>query len=90
MREMAAVVHGWVQGVWFRGWTRETARAIGVTGWVRNLADGTVEVLAHGTDQQLDRLEAALWQGPPLARVTGIESSRADTDAPLPNFSVRR
>jgi acylphosphatase len=90
MREMAAVVHGRVQGVWFRGWTRETARAIGVTGWVRNLPDGTVEVLAHGTDRQLEQFEAALWQGPPLARVTGIESSRTDTDAPLPDFSVRR
>ncbi|OIQ49334.1 Acylphosphatase [Pseudodesulfovibrio hydrargyri] len=90
MREMAAIVRGRVQGVWFRGWTRETARAIGATGWVRNLPDGTVEILAHGTDAQLDQLEAALWQGPPLARVTAIESRRADTDAPLPDFSVRR
>jgi acylphosphatase len=90
MREMAAIVRGRVQGVWFRGWTRETARDLGVTGWVRNLPDGAVEVLAHGSDEQLDRLEARLWQGPPLARVTAIESRRAEADAPLPNFSVRR
>ena len=90
MQEMAAIVRGRVQGVWFRGWTRETASALGVTGWVRNLPDGSVEVLAHGTEEQLDRLETQLWQGPPLARVTAIESRRTDTDAPLPGFSVRR
>lgn len=90
MREMAAIVRGRVQGVWFRGWTRETARALGVTGWVRNLPDGAVEVLAHGSDEQLDRLESHLRQGPPLARVTAIESRRTDTDTPLPDFSVRR
>ncbi|WP_337998564.1 acylphosphatase [Pseudodesulfovibrio mercurii] len=84
------MIRGKVQGVWFRGWTRETARDLGVTGWVRNLPDGAVQVLAHGTDQQLDQLEDRLWQGPPLARVTTIESRRTTTDTPLTDFSVRR
>lgn len=90
MREMTAVVRGKVQGVWFRGWTREVARALGVTGWVRNLPDGAVEVLARGSGEQLDRLEESLRQGPPLARVAAVETRRADADGPLPDFRVRR
>jgi len=90
MQEMAAIVRGRVQGVWFRGWTRETARALGVTGWVRNLPDGAVEVLAHGTQEQLEQLEAALWQGPPLARVTSIEATHSPIAQPLPGFTIRR
>ncbi|WP_207261772.1 acylphosphatase [Desulfovibrio sp. Huiquan2017] len=90
MRELTAVIQGKVQGVWFRGWTREVARALGVTGWVRNLPDGAVEVLAHGSDEQLDRFEKSLRQGPPLARVTAVKVQRAMADAPLSDFSVRR
>ncbi|WP_319583285.1 acylphosphatase [uncultured Pseudodesulfovibrio sp.] len=90
MQEMSAIIRGRVQGVWFRGWTRETARSLGVTGWVRNLPDGAVEVLAQGNEQQLDHLETRLWQGPSLARVTAIESRRTDADTLLADFSVRR
>ncbi|WP_272699264.1 acylphosphatase [Desulfovibrio sp. Fe33] len=90
MQEMAAIVRGKVQGVWFRGWTRETARDLGVTGWVRNLPDGAVEVLAQGSAEQLDRFEERLRLGPPLARVSAVESRRSPLGTPLPTFSVRR
>lgn len=90
MFELSAVVRGKVQGVWFRSWTRETAREIGVTGWVRNLPDGAVETLARGTEKQLDRFEQRLWDGPPLARVAAVESRRQPVDAPFPSFDVRR
>jgi acylphosphatase len=90
MQELAAVVRGKVQGVWFRGWTRETARDLGLAGWARNLPDGAVEVLAQGTPEQLDRFEERLRQGPPLARVTAIDSRRAPVETVLTGFSVRR
>lgn len=68
-----AVVHGRVQGVWYRASTAEQARALGVRGHARNLADGTVEVLVAGPRQDVDALLAWLREGPPLAQVTRVE-----------------
>lgn len=65
-------ISGKVQGVWFRATTKEQAEQIGVTGWVRNLSDGRVEVLACGTAKQLDVLLQWLQKGPPLAEVTAV------------------
>eukprot|EP00831_Metopus_contortus_P006159 TRINITY_DN12321_c0_g1_i1.p2 TRINITY_DN12321_c0_g1~~TRINITY_DN12321_c0_g1_i1.p2 ORF type:complete len:318 (-),score=103.43 TRINITY_DN12321_c0_g1_i1:382-1335(-) len=90
MQQLHAIVHGQVQGVWFRGWTREIAGEIGVTGWVRNLPDGTVETLAQGDANQLDRFQIRLKDGPPLARVTRIDAERTEIGTPLPSFQVRR
>lgn len=69
------LVTGKVQGVWFRAATRERALALQLQGLARNLADGSVEVLAVGADAALDELEQWLWQGPPLARVQKVERS---------------
>ncbi|MES1923903.1 acylphosphatase [Salinisphaera sp. T31B1] len=62
-------VTGRVQGVGFRAATRDRARSLGLAGWVRNRADGSVEGLARGDAQTLDALEAWLAQGPAMARV---------------------
>jgi acylphosphatase len=67
------VVSGRVQGVGFRFFTQDIARREGLTGIVRNLADGRVEVVAEGDDESLTRLEAALWRGPSHARVKDVE-----------------
>jgi acylphosphatase len=72
-QQLHAIVHGRVQGVSFRYYTLEAAQRQGVAGWVRNLPDGTVEVTAEGTRQQLDSLLAFLHQGPPGARVTQVD-----------------
>ncbi len=69
------VIHGLVQGVMFRAGTQATAQRLGLTGCVRNLADGRVELIACGEPATLDALERWLWQGPPNARVAGVESS---------------
>lgn len=66
-------VTGRVQGVGFRWWTRSLAVRLGVSGTVRNLPDGSVEVHARGTDDQLRRLAAELADGPPGARVTSVD-----------------
>lgn len=71
--QLHAVVHGRVQGVNFRFYTLDAARRHSVTGWVRNLPDGTVEVTAEGTREQLDGLLKFLHQGPSGARVTGVD-----------------
>ncbi len=62
-------VKGKVQGVWFRASTKKAADKLGVTGWVRNVEDGRVEVIACGSEQQIAQLEEWLRQGPELARV---------------------
>ncbi|MGH8459624.1 MAG: acylphosphatase [Nevskiales bacterium] len=82
-------VSGRVQGVGFRYAALHEARRLGVSGWVRNLPDGRVEVLAQGTDELLDRLSGWLQQGPPGARVTGVERSTEPSAELAPGFDIR-
>ncbi len=71
-KRVRMLISGRVQGVFFRYYTREEAQRIGVRGWVRNLPDGRVEVLAEGTEEQLRLLESACRKGPPHARVLDL------------------
>ncbi len=68
-----AIVHGRVQGVSFRYHTRATASTMGLSGWVRNLPDGTVEVLAQGDERDLRDLLRWLKDGPPASRVDKLD-----------------
>jgi acylphosphatase len=83
------VVRGTVQGVGFRRYVRNWARRLDLAGWVQNQPEGTVEVVAEGTEASLTRLLRLLHGGPPGARVTDVES-RPDAGAPLEGFVVRR
>ena len=67
------VVHGRVQGVWFRGATEEQARRRGVDGWVRNRPDGSVEAVFEGTPDAVAALLVFVRQGPPAARVERVD-----------------
>jgi acylphosphatase len=67
-----ATVYGRVQGVSFRFFARDTAADLGLTGWVANRYDGSVEVVAEGPRAMLDRLLEFLHQGPPMARVDQV------------------
>lgn len=69
------LVSGRVQGVWFRETCRQEAGALGLTGWVRNRADGRVEIEAEGEEASVDRLVAWARTGPRRARVEMVESS---------------
>jgi len=71
------VVTGRVQGVGFRWFVEREAAQAGVTGWVRNREDGSVEVMATGTREQLSSLRAKLQQGPRAARVDEVQESPA-------------
>ena len=71
-RELALRIEGTVQGVGFRYFVREQARALGVAGWVWNAPDGAVELAAAGDPAQLARLRATVERGPPGARVRRV------------------
>lgn len=66
-------VHGLVQGVWFRAWTMETARGLGLDGWVRNRTDGTVELVVVGPTYAVETMIARCHQGSSASRVDGVE-----------------
>ncbi len=77
MRAVRLRITGIVQGVGYRAWAEGEAVARGVRGWVRNRSDGSVEVLAAGPDEVVETYAAALWEGPPSARVDGISTEPA-------------
>jgi len=70
---LSAKVFGLVQGVGFRAATVQQARLCGVTGWVRNAPDGTVEVLAQGSADAIDQFLSWLHKGPAAARVDKVD-----------------
>ncbi len=78
------VVHGRVQGVGFRWFVEREAHILGIAGWVRNNSDGTVEVLAQGTRDQLAGLHSRLREGPRAARVDSVDVS---DESPTPRFA---
>ncbi len=81
-------ISGWVQGVFFRSSTRDKARSLSVTGWVRNLYDGTVEVLVEGDADAVSRLIAWCRQGPPGARVQDVEVEWGDYSGKFDTFFI--
>jgi acylphosphatase len=78
MRTQQIRVRGRVQGVGFREALRAEALRLGVSGWVRNRADGSVEALLQGDDPAVDRLIAWARRGPPLAQVHTVDVSAAE------------
>ncbi len=65
------VIHGWVQGVYFRAFTRDQARSLGLTGWVRNRRDGTVEAYFEGEKEKVDQMVAWCHGSGPLPSTGG-------------------
>ena len=82
------VVRGRVQGVGFRWFVEREAHMLGIFGWVRNNPDGSVEVLAMGSRDQLSGLRSRLRQGPRAARVDDVEESRAEAIPGLNTFRI--
>lgn len=77
---MRLIIEGRVQGVGYRWWAVREATALGVDGWVRNLRDGKVELLAVGEKGALQRLAELCHEGPPAARVLRVDRSAAKDD----------
>lgn len=85
-----AVVEGRVQGVGFRYFVAEAAGEAGVTGWVRNRWDGSVEVMAEGPPQALAQLSAALRKGPRSAFVSDVHHTWSAATGEFTRFEIRR
>jgi len=83
------IISGRVQGVFYRAGARRAAREYDLTGYVRNLDDGTVEVIACGTKYGLGDLESWLWEGTPKANVTDVVIEDAELDEDLEDFQIR-
>jgi acylphosphatase len=83
------VVRGRVQGVGFRWFVEREAHILQIAGWVRNNPDGTVEVLAQGTRDQLSGLYSRLREGPRASRVDDVDVSDAEPIGGLTSFQIR-
>jgi len=81
-------VTGRVQGVFFRVWARDEAQSLGITGWVRNCGDGSVEAQLEGDAEAVDELLDQIREGPPGARVNDLCVEEADPEG-LGTFEVR-
>ncbi|MFC5740602.1 acylphosphatase [Dyella tabacisoli] len=82
MSTVKFIVSGRVQGVFYRASTREQALELGLTGHAKNLADGSVEVLACGSGQAIEALERWLWHGPPAAKVEAVSQEYVQMPPP--------
>lgn len=82
-------VSGRVQGVSYRDWVVRTAQRSGLTGWVRNLRDGRVEIFAMGDEATLAALVEGCHEGPPLARVEQVEAASTEEDKRHKGFTKR-
>ena len=82
-------ITGRVQGVNFRRWTQDQARALGLTGWVRNQPDGSVRVFVSGPEAAVEQLLKVLRHGPDGARVDRLDHTPAEPQ-PCIGFAVRR
>ena len=88
LRLCAYRVHGRVQGVGFRWWTRTVADGLGLSGHVRNLPSGSVEVHAAGSPDALAEFEKLIAEGPRPARVTSVEHIEPDGEMSLDGFDI--
>jgi acylphosphatase len=82
------IIKGKVQGVFFRARTKEKAQSLGVTGWVQNRADGSVEILATGKDAALQDLIQWCHRGPSNARVSEVQCEDA-SEQPYSHFEIK-
>ncbi|MCF2139906.1 MAG: acylphosphatase [Candidatus Lokiarchaeota archaeon] len=85
---LKAQVFGRVQGVWFRGSTRDYARRLNLTGWVKNEPDGTVRVYAEGSESEIKNLLEYIHHGPKYAQVINVKYSIEDNIRKYHTFSI--
>ncbi|MCX7974571.1 MAG: acylphosphatase [Candidatus Aminicenantes bacterium] len=88
-KRLHAFISGRVQGVFFRDFTRQWANFFGITGWVRNVFDGRVEVIAEGEEEQLNLFLEKLKEGPPLARVDKVDVTWEEYRGEFADFRIR-
>jgi acylphosphatase len=88
--QMQAAVRGLVQGVGYRLWAQRLARSLGISGYVRNLEDGSVEVVGEGPRESLEQFLAVLRRGPAGAEVRSVQVTWAASTGRSDRFEIRR
>lgn len=88
MQELFLKVHGRVQGVFFRHNTNELAQKLKLAGWVKNVSDGTVEILAQGDSEKLKKLEEWARKGSMLAKVEKVEADYREVGDRFDDFNI--
>lgn len=81
-------ISGRVQGVFFRDHTRRWASSLGLSGWVRNLGDGRVEVMAEGEKEKIENLIGKLNEGPPMSRVENVAAEWEEYKGEFSGFNI--
>lgn len=89
MQRVRLRIKGRVQGVFFRASARETAMKLGITGWVKNHPDGTVETVAEGERDALDRFIEWCRKGPENASVADVEVDRQEATGEFDTFTIK-
>jgi acylphosphatase len=89
VKRVHVIISGRVQGVCFRAYTQDTARALNLTGWVRNLRNGDVEAVFEGKEDDVDRMVAWCRHGPRLAEVASVIVTEEQSTREFDQFSVR-
>ena len=89
MKMAHVIVEGLVQGVCFRDYTQRQAFILNLTGWVRNLSNGTVETVFSGTDQNRAKMLEWLKQGSPRSRVDNLIIDTVESDEKFAGFEIR-
>ena len=88
MRAIRALIHGRVQGVFFRAYTRDKAHELNLAGWVQNNPNGTVECQVQGPDKAIEEFIQFLYRGSPAARVDDVTIIEIPFDPELRDFKV--
>ena len=88
-KQIILIIHGRVQGIFFRDSTRRKARKLGLTGWVSNESDGTVKVMAQGEEEKLEALIKWCYNGPMLARVDKIDIEWQEATGQFEKFEIK-
>ena len=83
------LISGMVQGVWFRSSTKQKAEQLGLTGWVRNTSDGSVEAVFEGEEKIVKEMIEWCHRGPPLAKVENVDVKKQNPTNGFDDFSVR-
>ncbi len=89
LKQAKLTISGRVQGVFFREFTQENAKILGLAGWVRNIPDGKVETIVQGEESQIQDLIKRLNQGPRSANVTDVKVEWETTEQDFEDFEVR-
>lgn len=88
MERVHLIIHGRVQGVFFRAYTEQEARRLNLTGWVRNCPDGTVEATAEGPKENLQEFYEWCQHGPPAAHIKTVEVTWEKATGEFTDFTV--